>query len=81
MLTTLEFFGPRAQFNVRCPCAAMLAVQLQISLRDCVRVEAAIGTARCKTLGAAGRLANAAVNDDLRDMDILRLKLARHALY
>lgn len=59
----------------------MLAVQLEISLRDRIGIEAAIGTARCETLRAARRLANAAVNHDLCNMDILRLKLARHTLY
>ena len=58
----------------------MLAVQLEISLRDRIGVEAAIGTARCETLRAP-RVANAAVNHHLCDMDILRLKLPRHALY
>jgi hypothetical protein len=59
----------------------MLAVQLEISESDRVRVEAAIWTARRETLRAARRLADATVDYDLGDVDIVRLKLARHALY
>jgi hypothetical protein len=59
----------------------MLAVQLEISKSDRVRVEATVWTARRETLRTARRLADATVDYDLCDVDILRLKLARHALY
>ena len=59
----------------------MLPVEVQISLRDGVGVEAAIGTARCETLRASGWFVNTAVDHYLSNMDVLRLQLPRHALY
>ena len=50
----------------------MLAVQLKIGLRDGVGIKSAVGTARSETFGTA-RVNNAAVDYDLRHMDILRL--------
>ena len=57
----------------------MLTVQLKIGLRDGVGIKSAVGTARSETFGTA-RVNNAAVDHDLRHVDILRLQLARHAL-
>jgi hypothetical protein len=57
----------------------MLAMELEISLGDGVGVEAAIGPARCGALRPCWA-AYAAVDHDLSDMDILGLKLSRHAL-
>jgi hypothetical protein len=41
----LKLFRPWPYFNVRGPCAAMLAVQVEINLSDGVRVETTVGTA------------------------------------
>src|SRR5947207_15827923 len=58
----------------------MLAVQVQIGLRDGVGVEVAVGSARRETFGPSRRLVDTAVDDDLSDVDVLRLQLTRHAL-
>ncbi|HEY7218730.1 MAG TPA: hypothetical protein VH985_10085 [Candidatus Binatia bacterium] len=58
----------------------MLAMQTEIGLRDrgpdrsCRQVRALLGVA------AFGRFVDTAVDDDRRDVDILRLRLAGHAL-
>ena len=57
----------------------MLPMKLEICLRYRVGVEAAIGTARCGALRSS-RIAYAAIDHHLSDMDILWLQLARHAL-
>src|SRR5215469_18571529 len=65
---------------MRRPRAAMLSVQVEISLRDGIGVEAAVGTARRETLRAARWFADTAVDHHLGDVDILRLKFPGHAL-
>lgn len=57
----------------------MLAMELEIGLRDRVGVEAAIWTARCRTFRPR-RTTYAAVDYHLSDMDILGLQLTGHAL-
>ena len=61
------------------PGTSVLSVEVEIGLGDGVRVEAAIGTARCGALRARWA-AYSAVDHDLSDMDILGLKLPCHAL-
>jgi hypothetical protein len=58
----------------------MLPMQVEISLCDGVGIETTIGTARREALRPR-RVAYPAVDHHLRDVNILRLKLARHALY
>ena len=53
---------------------------MEISLSDGVRVETAVGTARGETLRAL-RLVDSTVDHHLRDVNISRLKLTRHALH
>ena len=57
----------------------MLSVEVEIGLGDGVGVEAAVGPARCGALRTRWA-AYAAIDHDLSDMDILGLKLPRHAL-
>ena len=65
---------------MRRPCAAVLAVQMEISLRDSVGVETAVGAAGGATLGLL-RVVNAAIDHHLGDVNIFRLQLTRHALH
>jgi hypothetical protein len=55
----------------------VLSVQVEISLSDGVRVETAVGTALRETL----RVVNSTIDHHLSDVNISRLKLARHALH
>src|SRR5689334_5363907 len=72
------FFDPGPELDLGRPSAAMLAMDGEIAGRDRVRfqecVRAAILAARI-----AG-LADAAIDHEMRDMDVLRCELARHAL-
>src|ERR1700730_2590460 len=72
---TLEILHPRAQLDLPGPGAAMMAVNVEIGLRDRRRLEHHVGTARIAT-----QPLDAAVDDEMGDMDVLRCKLARHAL-
>src|SRR5260221_4885002 len=71
----LEILHPRAQLDFPGPGAAVLTVDVQIGLRDRRRLEHPVGTAR-----VAAQALYAAVDDAMGDMDVLRRKLARHAL-
>src|SRR5258708_8693935 len=71
----LEILNPRAQLDLPGPGAAMLAVDVEIGLRNRRRLEHPVGTARI-----AAQPLDAAVDDEMGDMDVLRCKLARHAL-
>jgi hypothetical protein len=58
----------------------VLAVEVEISLSDGVRVEATVGSALGETLRAL-RVVNPTVDHYLSDVNILRLKLTRLALH
>src|SRR4051812_37352059 len=70
-----EPFQPRTYFNFPGPGAAFLADEVEIALGDRVRVQQA---------GIAGlrppRAADAAVDHHMRDVDALRVQLARRGL-
>src|SRR4051794_28432430 len=60
------------------PRAAVLAIDVQVVLRDLVGEEHAVVAAlACPRVV---RRADAAVDDEVRDMDVFRRELARHAL-
>ena len=65
---------------MRGPCAAVLAVQVEISLSDGVRVETTVGTARGETLRAS-RVVNSTVDHYLSNVNISRLKLTGTGLH
>src|SRR5690348_8156829 len=73
-----ENLDPGAQLDLPGPGAAVLAVQLQIGLGDRIGIEHPVGAA---LIGArVARAADAAVDDDMPDMDVERLQFAREAL-
>src|SRR5215470_16327343 len=72
-----EAFDPRSQLYLQGPGAARLAQDLDVGLRDSVRIKGAVRAVRrigtpCAT--------HAAVDDEMRDMDAFRPQLARGAL-
>src|SRR4029077_14357693 len=73
-----ELFDPGPQLELPRQGAAVLPVDVQVTLRDLVGqqhgVLAPLGGAR-----VASRL-DAAVDDEMRDVDVLRRELARQAL-
>src|SRR5439155_18592337 len=71
----LEILDPRAEFDLPGPGAAVLAVEIEIALRDRRRLEHSVGTARVAALPL-----DAAVDDEMGDMNVLWRELARHAL-
>src|SRR5579872_2261688 len=73
----LKFLHPRPQLDLPSPGAARLTQHMQISLGDGVGIEHRVGPIR--RLGPA-RIADRAVDDEMRDVDCSRRKLARHAL-
>src|SRR5712691_6156124 len=75
----LEILHPGPELDLPGPGAAVLAVDVEIGLRDRLRLEHAVGAA---PVGAriAARSLDAAIDDEMRDMDVLRRQLARHAL-
>src|SRR5713101_2888099 len=75
VLHALEILHPRAQLDFPGPGAAVLAVDIEIGLRYCRRLEHSVGTARVAAL-----VLDAPVDDEMGDMDVLRRELARHAL-
>src|ERR1700686_1686733 len=76
--TTLEILDPRPQLDLPGPGATRLAMQREIGLGDRVGVEQSVGTA---LVGARiGFFGDAAIDDDVADMDVLWLQLAGEAL-
>src|SRR5580658_2422558 len=73
-----EFLDPRPQLHLPGPGAAVLAVDMEIGGGDGVGVEERI-VSRLSPAGVAG-LADAAVDDEMADMDVLGRKLAGEAL-
>src|SRR5690606_20550549 len=71
-----ECLHPRPELDFPGPGAALLAMDRQIGFRDRVRIEPFV--LACAI--AAVRRANRAVDDKMCDMQVLRLKFARHAL-
>ena len=76
-LRSLEFLDPGPHGDLVRPGAAMLAGQGEHRLGDGVRVEQAVGRVRRLRPGGA---ADAAIHDDMDDVDAPRVQLARHAL-
>src|SRR5256885_12814350 len=74
-----ELLDPGPQLDLPSPGAAVLAVQVQVVLRDLVGVEHPVRAAfaRSRIARAPG---DPAVDDEVRDVDTLRRELARHAL-
>src|SRR5258708_35071150 len=58
----------------------MLAMDSEVVLRDRLGLQHSVPAACAGALVAARRL-DAAVDDEMRDMDVLRCKLAGHALH
>src|SRR5579859_495533 len=82
---TLEALHPGPQLDLPGPGAALLAPDVQVGPRDLVRVERAVGAALARLLAKDGArivraLADAAVDDEVRDVDAPGRELARHAL-
>src|SRR5260370_42496895 len=66
-----EILDPGPKLDFPGPGAAVLAVQLQVGLGDRIGVEQPIGAA---LVGARiARLPDAAIDDDVPDMDVVRL--------
>lgn len=72
-----ERFDPGPQFDLGRPCAARLAQNVEISLRNCIRIEKRIWLV---IRFDATRRADAAIDHEMSDMDALRLQFAREAL-
>src|SRR5262249_31833889 len=72
-----ERLDPWPQLDLEAPGAAMLAMDRKIGFGDRIRREAAVRTVTID--GLPGRL-DLAVDDEMRDMDILRAEFARHRL-
>src|SRR5690242_20768682 len=70
-----EDLDPGTQLDLPGPGAALLAVQVQILLGDGGRIEHGVGTAAPPVIGS-----NAAIDDDMADMNVLRRELAGKAL-
>src|SRR5262245_14837054 len=66
----LEFLRPRPEVELEGPGALGLAMHLPIAVGDGVGGQPVL----------LGRLADAAVDDDMADMEALGTQLARHAL-
>src|SRR5690349_11495001 len=73
-----ELLHPGAELELPGPGAAVLAVNGEIAARDRVGVEQRVGPAP-RTTRIAGA-ADCAVDDEMRDVDVLRRELAGEAL-
>ena len=76
--TCSEAFDPGAQVDLLRPGGAVLTMEVEIDLGDRVGRKAAVRQAT--VVIARRRLADLAVDDDVRDMDTARAELSRHAL-
>src|ERR1700719_157376 len=75
----LELLDPGPQLDLPGPGAAVLAVDVQIALRDGLGGEHSVIAARGGP-DIAARPRDAAVDDEMADMDVLGCELAGHAL-
>src|SRR5690242_5844636 len=71
-------FNPRTKLDLRRPRAPLLAMHVKVSLGDRVGLEQAIGSALIGARIVAA--ANPAIDDEMRDVNVLRRQFARHAL-
>src|SRR5262244_2136708 len=71
-LSPSELLHPGAELDLPGPGAARLAVNMEVGFGDGVGIEVVVGA-------AAGR-ADGAIDDEMRDVDVLGRELARHAL-
>ena len=74
-----ELLHPRPQLDLQAPGAARLGEHGHVGLGDGVGVEQAVGGAGVAGAAALG-VPDAAVDDEMRDVDALPLQLARHRL-
>src|SRR6202011_5536255 len=72
-----EPLDPRPELYLPGPGAARLSQDVQIGLRNGIGVEHRVGLVR--SLGSA-RIADPAVDHEMRDVNALRREFARHAL-
>src|ERR1700735_2537400 len=72
-----KLLEPGPQLDLPGPGTAMLPQQIEIALRNGIRIEHGVRLVR--RIGPA-RAQNAAVDDNMGDVDALRLQLPRHAL-